>query len=304
MPTPSAAFNAWREAGRYWPFQGHRVFYRADGDLAGGKVLFCLHGFPTASWDWHELWPALLARFDAVIAPDFLGFGWSDKPADHDYRVMEQADLCEGLLQALGVRRVHLLAHDFGNTVAQELLARHEDRVALKNDSLVISSCVFLNGGLFPEVHRARPLQKLLLTPLGPLLSRLTNEARFGRSLNAVFGPGTQLSLEQIHEFWCLIDHQQGRLRMPALLRYIPERRHHRARWVGVLQRTAVPLRFINGPMDPVSGAHMAARYRELVPNPDIVLLGERIGHYPQVEDPAGTLAAFLGFHKGLASLG
>ena len=56
-----------------------------------------------------------------------------------------------------------------------------------------------------------------------------------------------------------------------------------------------MPLRFINGPADPVSGAHMAARYRELVPNPDVVLL-DGIGHYPQLEAPEQVLASFFEF--------
>ena len=73
------------------------------------------------------------------------------------------------------------------------------------------------------------------------------------------------------------------------------ERRTHRDRWVGALVNTSVPRRLINGPVDPVYGAHMAERYRELVPEPDVVTL-PGIGHYPQVEDPQGVLKAFLEF--------
>jgi pimeloyl-ACP methyl ester carboxylesterase len=56
----------------------------------------------------------------------------------------------------------------------------------------------------------------------------------------------------------------------------------------------------IDGAADPVSGAHMVARYRELVPNADVVEL-DAIGHYPQVEDPAHVLEAFLAFHERLS---
>jgi pimeloyl-ACP methyl ester carboxylesterase len=73
------------------------------------------------------------------------------------------------------------------------------------------------------------------------------------------------------------------------------DRIRHRERWVSALQRTRVPLRMVNGAVDPVSGAHMAARYRELVPHPDIVSL-EGIGHYPMVEDPPAVLKALLDF--------
>jgi pimeloyl-ACP methyl ester carboxylesterase len=58
-------------------------------------------------------------------------------------------------------------------------------------------------------------------------------------------------------------------------------------------------MRLVNGPEDPVSGRHMANRYEEIVPHPDVVLL-EGIGHYPQVEDPARTLRAFVEFVERL----
>ena len=53
-----------------------------------------------------------------------IGFGWSDKPRNYAYSIMDQADLHEGLLSDLGVRKALVLAHDYGDTVAQELLAR------------------------------------------------------------------------------------------------------------------------------------------------------------------------------------
>jgi len=75
------------------------------------------------------------------------------------------------------------------------------------------------------------------------------------------------------------------------------ERREHRERWVGAITKPRVPIRVINGLADPVSGAHMIARYRELVASPDIVEL-PGVGHYPQVEAPDETVAAILAFTK------
>jgi pimeloyl-ACP methyl ester carboxylesterase len=75
------------------------------------------------------------------------------------------------------------------------------------------------------------------------------------------------------------------------LFQYIPERRQRRERWVRALCESKLPRLLVNGPVDPVSGAHMVERYRALVPNPDVVLL-PGIGHYPHVEDPPGVLRA------------
>ena len=292
------AFDRWRREGRTFRHRGHAIFHRVEG---AGPPLVAIHGFPSASWDWHALWPALTARF-AVIAADMIGFGWSDKPRDYDYSILDQATLHEDLLRSLGVSRVHVLAHDYGDTVAQELLARHEERVARGQDGLCIESICFLNGGLFPEMHRPRFVQRLLASPLGPLVGRLSSKRAFASGMTAIFGAATPPSAALIDELWALLRHADGHRVLHLLIGYMAERRRHRERWVSPLVRTQVPLRVVDGGADPVSGAHMVARYRALVPRPDAVTL-ETIGHYPQLEDPAAVLAAFLAFHDRLAAI-
>ena len=82
---------------------------------------------------------------------------------------------------------------------------------------------------------------------------------------------------------------------LPELMTYMAERRAHRTRWVGALQGSAIPIRLINGLDDPISGAHMVARYRELIRDPDVVGL-PGVGHYPQLEAPADVVSAALSF--------
>src|SRR6185503_17614561 len=106
----SAAFEAWRREGQRFVHRGHAIFYRALGE---GPALLAIHGFPSASWDWHAILPALVTRF-RVIAPDMLGYGWSDKPREFRYSILDQADRLEALLESLAIDRVHLLAHDYG----------------------------------------------------------------------------------------------------------------------------------------------------------------------------------------------
>jgi pimeloyl-ACP methyl ester carboxylesterase len=288
IPTRDA-FERWRREAKLLRHRGHAISYRCEGT---GPDLVAIHGFPSASWDWHPMWPGLTARF-RVIAADMIGYGWSAKPRDHEYSIFDQATLHENLLRELAVDRVHVLAHDYGDTVAQELLARHEDR---RGEGLAIESVCFLNGGLFPECHRARRVQTLLASRIGPLVARLTTKRTFARSMHAIFGPRTPPSAELVDELWTLLRHDDGHLVVPRLIGYMAERRRHRERWVGVLQRTRVPIAFVDGSADPVSGAHMLARWRELLPTTTAVDLAG-IGHYPQIEDPAGTLRAFTAFH-------
>jgi len=284
--------SEWESSGHFFTYRQQQVFYRDDG--AGDDVVVCIHGFPTASWDWQKIWPPLCARF-RVITLDMLGFGFSDKPKDYAYSILDQATLFETLLESLGISQVSILAHDYGDTVAQELLARYEDRQATGREGLVIQRLCFLNGGLFPETHKALLSQKLLLSPIGRYFGRLATEKTIKKNLCAVFGANTQPSEQEWHEFWSLIQRQNGKAVFYKLIHYMSERRRFRSRWVGALQTTQVPLRLIDGPEDPISGRHMTERYAELVPNADIVLL-EGIGHYPQVEDPEGVLQALLPF--------
>lgn len=279
----------WHQAGHFFRFNTHEVFYRDEGS---GKAVLCLHGFPTSSWDWHKLWPTLTNQY-RVVAPDFIGFGFSDKPHPHRYSFAEQASMVEALLVHLGIEQVYVLAHDYGDTVAQELLARHSERLFEKERGLHLRSVCLLNGGLFPEATHPRLIQKLLKSPLGPLVARLMTEARFRRNFSAVFGPNTQPSDTEIADFWKLITYNNGLRAAPHLSKYQNERRHFRTRWVDALQKTEVPLRLINGPLDPVSGTATIARFRDLVPDADVKVL-EGIGHYPQIEAPDQVLQAFL----------
>lgn len=275
----------WHHAGGSFLWRGHDIFVRTGGD-DGKPVLVLIHGFPSASHDWHPLWDTLCREF-RVIAPDMIGFGFSDKPEDFDYSIKAQANLVETLLRGLEIDSATLLVHDYGNTVAQELLARHLEGSL----HLSLERICFLNGGLFPETHRPVLAQKLLISPLGPLFARLINFDKLSRNFRHVCSDA--LPDDDLLAFWALLEHNNGRRVMPKLIRYMIERRQYRERWVGALQNSTIPLRLIDGLADPVSGAHMVARYRELVGNADVVEL-EGIGHYPQLEAPEQVLRAFL----------
>jgi pimeloyl-ACP methyl ester carboxylesterase len=289
--------DQWRSSGQFFEHGPHRIFWRESAALHGNTAvptLVLIHGYPTSSWDWAPIWPLLQGQHH-LLTLDMLGFGYSSKPPGHPYRIAEQADLFEALLKARSIGEFHVLAHDYGDTVAQELLARHEENKARPQ----LKSLCFLNGGLFPETHRARFVQKLLASPVGPLLASVLSKRSFTKTMTGIFGPETPPSAEHIDGFWELATHDHGRAAMARLIGYMAERREHRERWVGAMQRAAsqktVPLKLIDGALDPVSGEHMAVRYRELISDANVTLL-PRIGHYPQVEDPVAVAQAYLQF--------
>jgi len=284
----SARLQEWIRGGQRIELAGHGVFVRT-AISPGRPPLLLIHGYPTTSYDWHHLWTPLAERF-SLLALDLLGFGLSDKPHDSAYTIAGQADLCVALLARHGLDGAHVLAHDYGDTVAQELLARERE------GRLALSSVVFLNGGLFPETHRPRPVQTWLANPLvGPLLERAMSHERFAATMREI-GGRTPPAADELADLWSLMIERDGKRALRRLIDYMRQRRENRTRWVGALVETAVPRLLICGALDPVSGRHLAERYRELVPQPRVVLL-EEIGHYPQLEAPEAVLEAFLVFH-------
>nr|XP_033814204.1 mesoderm-specific transcript homolog protein isoform X2 [Geotrypetes seraphini] len=298
-PKLSAALSSWRTSGAFFTYRGHRIFYRDSwGAVGSSDVLLLLHGFPTSSYDWCKIWHGLTQRFHRVIALDFLGFGFSDKPRMHRYSIFEQARIVEAMLGHLGLQnqKVNLLSHDYGDTVAQELLYRFDYN---KTGHITISSLCLSNGGIFPETTHPRFLQKLLKDGgvLSPILTRLINYPIFSKGIGAVFGPYTQPSDTELWEMWTGIRINDGNLVVDSILQYINQRHKHRDRWVGALISASVPLHFIYGPSDPVNPhPEFLARYRKLIPKSTVSLLDDHISHYPQLEDPMGFLNAYLTF--------
>jgi pimeloyl-ACP methyl ester carboxylesterase len=293
-----ADLEGWKAAGQYFDYLGFDIFYRLDGlPLGDGPTLLLVHGYPFNSFDWELIWPTLVERF-TVIAPDMIGMGFSAKPVAYQYSVHDHADMHEALLARLGVERCHLLAHDLGDSVGQELLARqHFGEHAY--GSVSYESITWLNGGMFNETYTPRVMQKLMSgTPLGGLMSPLQGSPLSRRllepTINEMFGPNTKPSRELMQKFHQILDYNDGKRVLHKVGRFLADRYTHRNRWVRAMRETQVPMRLIDGPIDPNSGAHMARRYAEVIPNADVVMLPDDIGHWPQIEAPADVLTHFL----------
>lgn len=288
-----AELHRWRDAGRYFDYLGFDVFYRHEGT---GPALLLIHGYPFNSWDWEPLWDRLTGRF-TVIAPDMLGMGFSAKPVAYGYSVHDHADMHEALLAHLGVDSVHILAHDLGDSVGQELLARQELSQHAYGAPR-IQSLTWLNGGMFTEAYTPRRMQKLMSgTALGDLVSPLQGSSIARRilepTINEMFGPHTKPSTRMLDLFHQILEYNDGKRVLHKVGRFIEDRRRHRNRWVRAMRETAVPMRLIDGALDPNSGAHMARRYAEVIADADIVMLDD-IGHWPQLEDPDAVWTHFV----------
>ena len=100
--------------------------------------------------------------------------------------------------------------------------------------------------------------------------------------------------LADVAGIWQSFHLHNGQRNAHLLIRYVEDRRENAERWTQVLQTTDVPLTFVWGMLDPVSGAHMAERIRERLPDAPFTAL-EDVAHWPPLEAPERVVAALLG---------
>lgn len=256
--------------------------------MGSGPVMTLLHGFPSSSHDWAKVAAELSSQY-SLLMPDFLGFGASDKPDDHVYSIHEQADLVEALWAHEGITSAALVGHDYAVSVTQELLARRADGVL----AVELTAVHLLNGGLYPDLHRPQPVQTALLDPeQGPQISAMITEDLWITAMKPTFGEGYDGAADSA-DIWRATSRHDGQLIAYRLIRYMTDRVAHGERWVNALETTDLPLSFVWGMLDPVSGAHMAQRIRERLPSAPFEAL-EDVGHWPPLEAPERVSAAIL----------
>ncbi|CAN5213665.1 alpha/beta hydrolase [soil metagenome] len=282
------ALETWRQGGDtvVIPVRGvdRRVFVRRVGR---GTPVVLLHGFPASSFEWAAV-EAELTRNHEVISFDFLGYGASDKPVGHKYSIFEQADLAEAILARRAPTAPSVVAYDYGAIVATELLARRTD----------LRRCILLNAGLYADRYRPRLAQRLSLVPgVGAVLAKVFTESVFIKTWSEVFSAEHPLEhdLAALH-YRAIRENDPRRDIQRKLLRYIPERAANTARFEHALATTDVPLSFLWGMQDPVSGAAIAEELRRQMPDADLVEYADA-GHCPHIEIPdrvAADIAARL----------
>jgi len=255
----------------------------------GRTVVTFLHGYPSSSLDVLPV-TDLLPEDVAVLAVDFPGFGASDKPLGHEWSIAACADAVEAAWRDRGVVDAVLVAHDYGVSPAQELLARDCEGGGIVG----IGGVVWHNGGIYADLHRPTVGQQLLLDPdhgaevaagLTPELFRSGVEVTWGRRV-----PLDEFAVEQM---WASMAEGGGVFRAHELLHYVAERREFAERWAGAMESHSSPSWFVWGDLDPVSGAHMIERVQTNMQAAVVRRLAD-VGHWPTLEAPEECSRAVL----------
>jgi len=162
-----AIFHA--DYSRFVDVDGVRVHYQEAGD-AEGPPMILIHGFATSNLVWSKVFLDFAAGGFRVIAPDLLGYGYSDKPSDLDYTIARQAEMVVDFMKQLGVERAVLVGSSYGAAVAATVALDHPAMV----EKLI----------LVGAVNNNRPTRYLLMRLFGsPIIGDILSPLLVGSRL-------------------------------------------------------------------------------------------------------------------------
>ena len=293
MVTP-APLPAW--LAREYPFTpqafttpaGARLSYLDEGPRADEAVLM-LHGNPTWSFYYRRL-VRDLAPTHRCIVPDHVGMGLSARPGAYDYTLATRIADLEALVAALGVKRVHLVVHDWGGAIGFGFAARHPE---------LIGRIVVLNTAAFASPRLPFRIAVCRWPGLGPLLVR---------GCNGFAGPATWMAMHRrpltpVERRGYLFPYGSwdARAAVSAFVQDIPREPGHRS-WAALAAAEAGLAQFRDRPVLIAWGGRdfcfndtFLARWREVFPQARCERFADA-GHYV-LEDAADEVIPLIRAH-------
>ncbi|MDF1694255.1 MAG: alpha/beta hydrolase [Saprospiraceae bacterium] len=255
------------------------------------KWISFLHGYPTSSLDYSAILSKIPDTYN-VIAHDHLGFGHSDKPIENDYLLTIQADIAIGLYEFLNIKNVHIVAHDYGTSVATEVLSRYNS----KSLSFQINSLTLCNGSMLIDMAKLRLIQRLLKNKwIGPLVARMSSSKTFHRNMKNIWFDRKRYNKHLLDKHWELLISKNGKQVLSKITRYIDQRYENYDKWIGALQGSNLPVHILWAANDPVAVKGMAFKLDSIIENSHLTII-EECGHYPMIEKEEEWLSKLLAF--------
>ena len=270
---------------------GVRSPYLHAGPVDANEAVVFVHGNPGPAADWRRL-VARTGAFARAVAPDLPGYGGADKPDRFDYTVDGYARHLGAILETLGIRRAHLVLHDFGGPWGLMWAAEHPDRFA----SVTLVNCGVLPG--YRWHYLARIWRTLVLgeafmrtgtLPATRLLLRHGNPRGLPRDV-----------VERMHR-----DYKNPAVAFAVLRLYratddvVVSLVHLQPR----LRSLDRPALVVWGAQDPYLPVRYADRQRESFPRAEVVVLADS-GHWPMIDDPVAVEQPVLRFLRAVITAG
>jgi pimeloyl-ACP methyl ester carboxylesterase len=268
------------------------IRYLDEGD---GPPVLLLHGCPFSTFVWRKVLPALASEY-RCLAPDLLGLGDTEAPADSDWSVRAQTEMVVGLLDALGVERAHVVGHDQGGAIAQLLASEYSQRV----DRLVLSNAEAYDN--WPSAHERPYVRATQLPVIGRVAVWLGSRPRFLRwelaSASAVSDPAVldaELLQGYIHAN-AGSPARRARLRRYLGLQLDPANHRTTLDLLDGLRRFERPTLLLWGEADPHFGPQWAERLAGDIPGAGEIRRLPGAGHLAMEERPGEFVGALRDF--------
>jgi haloalkane dehalogenase len=242
---------------------------RPDGWDGSGQAALFLHGYPTSSYLWRNVLPAVAASGARAIAPDLPGFGDSEPDLPGTWE--RQVENVDRFRRALDLDRLILGVHDWGGLIGL--------RWACDNPSAV-SALVLTDTGFFPDGKWHGMAQSLRTEGEGEQVLANINRDLFAMALRQI---SPAVPEDAIEEFWKAYGSEDRRRNQLDLYRSGDFSKLEPYR--GKLTALGVPARIIWGAKDefaPIAGAY---RFKKELPDAEVVVL-EDAGHFLMEDDP------------------
>jgi len=272
--------SEWQNMGTYHSVLDHNIFVI---DTSGNfkTTIVILHGYPTSSYDFYKVLKPLSEKY-RIVLHDHLGFGFSDKPSYEKYSLKTQASTAYKLWHTLKLKEVIIVAHDYGTSVATELLARHNEGKLKIN----IKGLILCNGSIHIELAKLRPIQKMLKSRIfGKFTALFASQKTFNRNMRSIFYNPSKLTDDDLENMWYLIRQNNGKSVLPKISRYINERYKYWDRWIGALKKTDLVIGLVWATKDPVAVKAIVLQLESEIKNARLFWL-KKTGHYPMLENP------------------
>ena len=271
----------WKSSGNEMVIGNQKVHFREVGNPENPTVVV-LHGYPTCSFDFYKCLPLLAPHFHIVIH-DHPGFGLSSKALSYSYSLIEQAEIALNLWKSLGIQEAHILGHDYGTSVATEILARS----ITGSEPVKIKSYILGNGSMHIEMAKLLPIQRLLRSKFwGPLVAQVSSKKVFYRNMRKIWFDSEKCDVDELDILYGMLwVNDEKRRSFPIVSRYIDERYKFWHRWIGALKQTDKPIDLLWAQNDPVAIVEMAHKLHDEISDSQLVLIKD-CGHYPMLEKP------------------
>jgi pimeloyl-ACP methyl ester carboxylesterase len=259
--------------------------------VVGEKIILVIHGFGMSSYDYHKVIDELKLKYRLVI-PDLVGFGFSSKPTNYYFSMIEQAQILIKLLEELKIKEVSFIVQGFGASVMCELLLI----ISAGYSGLKIDKIWLLNLSLSIELSPDIETQDNFAKYINDAFLKISSSFEmFKKYIRNSFFDKTKISDSELKTAWELLNINNGIKTLNFTNYWIVEIQQSSNRWLEAIKNTSASIEIIWG-IDESSGDNETPNRIADFLKIEKTHLIENCGYYSMLEKPA----TFIKILKGI----